>query len=351
MSTDTEPQMSAATRGVMASVRRLVPPMLDKFHKGQLGRVGVIGGSEDYTGAPYFSAMASARLGCDMSHVICTPAAAAVIKTYSPNLMVHPLMRQTSSDGSSTANNHDQDPDKVASPIIQMLSRLHVLVIGPGLGRDPLMQATCARVVAAARERNMPLVLDADALQLVQRDPALVKGYKLAVLTPNVVEFRRLASALGIEDAKEGDTATARADALARALGGVMIVQKGGKDIVSDGGDRDALVVDLEGGKKRSGGQGDTLTGCIATMLAWRKAALDGLWEGSSEEWREGTGEAQGSETVRLAAFGGCAVTRECSRLAFAKKGRSLQASDLTDEVHQAFLNLLGEEEGNDAKL
>ncbi len=33
---------------------------------GQMGRVGVIGGSEDYTGAPYFSAMASARLGCDM---------------------------------------------------------------------------------------------------------------------------------------------------------------------------------------------------------------------------------------------------------------------------------------------
>lgn len=33
---------------------------------GQLGRIGVIGGSENYTGAPYFSAMASARLGCDM---------------------------------------------------------------------------------------------------------------------------------------------------------------------------------------------------------------------------------------------------------------------------------------------
>jgi NAD(P)H-hydrate repair Nnr-like enzyme with NAD(P)H-hydrate dehydratase domain len=34
--------------------------------QGQLGRVAVIGGSEDYTGAPYFSAMASAKLGCDM---------------------------------------------------------------------------------------------------------------------------------------------------------------------------------------------------------------------------------------------------------------------------------------------
>lgn len=61
----------------------MVPPMLESFHKGaislysyksemlryfpgQLGRVAVIGGSEDYTGAPYFSAMASAKLGCDM---------------------------------------------------------------------------------------------------------------------------------------------------------------------------------------------------------------------------------------------------------------------------------------------
>ena len=38
----------------------------ERMWTGQLGRVGVIGGSEDYTGAPYFSAMASARLGCDM---------------------------------------------------------------------------------------------------------------------------------------------------------------------------------------------------------------------------------------------------------------------------------------------
>lgn len=36
---------------------------------------------------------------------------------------------------------------------------------------------------------------------------------------------------------------------------------------------------------------------------------------------------------------------QECSRLAFAKKGRSLQASDLTDEVHKAFLNIFGEVE------
>ncbi|KAK0624736.1 Ribokinase-like protein [Bombardia bombarda] len=338
--------MSAATKDMLARVRQLVPPMLEKFHKGQLGRVAVIGGSEDYTGAPFFSAMASARLGCDMSHVICTPAAAAVIKTYSPNLMVHPLMRSSPTSptsSTSAANDEDTNPTKIAARIIALLPRLHVLVIGPGLGRDPLMQDTCAEVIRAARERGMPVVLDADALALVQRDPGLVKGYGLAVLTPNVVEFGRLTKALGVDElvgnaSAEGgkggkDKETAQVEALAKVLGGVMVLQKGARDHLSDG--RTTFTVGLEGGRKRSGGQGDTLTGSIATFLAWRKAYVDGIWE-TGKGLRE-------EELVGLAVFGGSAVTREASRLAFAKRGRSLQASDLTDEVHTAFMNLFGE--------
>ncbi|KAL2161641.1 hypothetical protein VTH06DRAFT_8203 [Thermothelomyces fergusii] len=291
--------------------------------------------------------MASARLGCDMSHVICTPTAATVIKSYSPNLMVHPLMRSSpSSPGnpSSSASAGDTDAAEIAGRIIPLLDRLHVLVVGPGLGRDPLMQDTCERVIRAARDKGMPMVLDADALQLVQRDPSLVHGYRLAVLTPNVVEFGRLTSALGIDDQVRAAAAasadgggngreTAGVEALARALGGVMVLQKGPKDHLSDG--NVTFTVDLEGGRKRSGGQGDTLTGSIATFLAWRKAYLDGIWETG--------GRLKEEELVGLAVFGGSAITRECSRLAFAKKGRSLQASDLTDEVHTAFLNLFGE--------
>ncbi|GAB0132165.1 hypothetical protein EsDP_00000609 [Epichloe bromicola] len=329
MATDYQgPDMSVATRTVLGKVRQMIPPMLDKFHKGQLGRVAVIGGSQDYTGAPYFSAMASARLGCDMSHVICTPAAAAVIKTYSPNLMVHPLMRQ-----SPSGDEKGPDADDVSASIMEMLPRLHVLVVGPGLGRDPLMQETVSRVIQAAREKKMPIVLDADALQIVQKDPDSVKGYKEAVLTPNVVEFGRIWDALDLKDS-ETKNETDRVEILARALGGVTIVQKGGKDFVSNG--ETTLVSDLEGGKKRSGGQGDTLTGSIATFLAWRKAYLDGLWDVDGESLDE-------YEMIGLAAFGGSAITRECSRLAFLKKGRSLQASDLTDEVHGAFVGLFGQ--------
>ena len=60
---DQIPEMSGPTRKMLEKVKRIIPPMLESFHKGQLGRVAVIGGSLDYTGAPYFSAMASARLG------------------------------------------------------------------------------------------------------------------------------------------------------------------------------------------------------------------------------------------------------------------------------------------------
>lgn len=202
---------------------------------------------------------------------------------------------------STHVKNSDTDPEHVSSRIIEMLPRLHVLVVGPGLGRDPLMQATIARVIRAAREKNMPFVLDADALQVVQQDPSLVKGYKNAILTPNVVEFKRLCDALGIK--LDTDKETGKVEALAKALGGVTIIEKGGKDFISNGST--TLVDDMQGGKKRSGGQGDTLTGSVATFLGWRQAYIDELWD-------IGEDKLSGDELIGLAAFGGSAVTRVC---------------------------------------
>ncbi|KAJ4383012.1 hypothetical protein N0V86_002239 [Didymella sp. IMI 355093] len=316
---------SVARKDLLKKVYNMVPPMLESFHKGQLGRVGVIGGSEDYTGAPYFSAMASAKLGCDMSHVICEPGAAAVIKTYSPNLMVHPIMRQEKNVAQS------ESADSVSAEVVGMLSRLHVIVIGPGLGRDKLMQDTCAKVIEEAKKQGIPFVLDADGLFLAQTRPELVEGCKECILTPNVVEFGRLAKAKGV-NVDEGDPAEL-CSKLSKAFGGVTIIQKGSKDYISNG--EHTLVSEGEGGLKRSGGQGDTLTGSLATLLAYRKAYHDKIWDHDNSMER--------SETLALAAYGGSCITRECSRLAFKEKGRSLQASDLTEHVHTAYLNTIGE--------
>ena len=319
---------------MLAKVRKLVPPMLEKFHKGQLGRVAVIGGSADYTGAPYFSAMASARLGCDLSYVFCEPSAAPTIKSYSANLMVSPILRSVASISQSQKESHPSG-EELAKPIIDMLPRLHVLVIGPGLGRDEVTQKQVKAVIKAARAHDppIPMVLDADALMIIQSDPDLIKGYKECILTPNVVEFGRLSKALGYDQSK-GDPAKA-CEEVAEILGGVCIIQKGPVDYISQG--RDTTISDFKGGLKRSGGQGDTLTGSLGTFLAWRQIYHEGLWDVKDKMDRP--------ETLLVAAFGGSAITRECSRRAFAKRQRSLQASDLTDEVHDSFLSLIGEPE------
>ncbi|KAI9831364.1 MAG: hypothetical protein M1826_003537 [Phylliscum demangeonii] len=354
--------MSQSTKDLLLKARKMIPPLLEKFHKGQMGRVAVIGGSEDYTGAPYFSAMASARLGADMSHVICEPQASVVIKSYSPNLMVHPYMRQSHHATAAETGS------SVSAKVIELLARIHVLVIGPGLGRDPLMLDTCARVINAARRLQMPFVLDADGLYLAQTRPELVHGYRQCILTPNVTEFARLARSQNI-DASQPDDHPDLCPQLARALGGVTIIQKGARDLISDG-DR-TYISDREGGRKRSGGQGDTLTGCLATFLAWRKAYLDRIWEcvvflggwqflssalvhATADMYDRLIGlnrhdnDLSPEELFTLAAFAGSSLTRECSRLAFQKHGRALQAGDLTEEVSRAFVNLF---EGEDGKV
>jgi len=334
-SSSNEINMSAASRAMLGKVRKLVPPMLEKFHKGQLGRVAVIGGSADYTGAPYFSAMASARLGCDLSYVFCEPSAAQTIKSYSPNLMVSPILRSTASI-SQAQKEKEPTGEELAKPILDMLPRLHVLVIGPGLGRDIITQKQVKAVITAARKHDppVPMVLDADALWLVQTDPDLVKGHKECILTPNVVEFGRLAKAVGTG---EDNSDPARAcQNLSKALGGVCIIQKGAVDYISQG--IDTTISDFQGGLKRSGGQGDTLTGSLGTFLGWRELYHEGLWDVGPEKMSR-------EETLLAVAFGGSAITRECSRRAFAKRQRSLQASDLTDEVHDSFLTLIGEPE------
>ncbi|KAK6505531.1 hypothetical protein TWF481_007426 [Arthrobotrys musiformis] len=324
--------LTPKTREVLFQVRKIIPPLLEKFHKGQMGRVAVIGGCEDYTGAPFFSANASALLGADLSHIICEPTAASVIKTYSPNLMVHPYMLQSN----HLPPNSLETADSLSGRIIGMLDRLHVIVVGPGLGRDELMLETAGIVIAAARERGMGIIIDADGLLLISKSPGLIKHYKNAILTPNIVEFSRLCKALNVDT-----TSPTACTALARELGGVTVLQKGKVDIISNG--TSTLTCDVPGGLKRSGGQGDTLTGCLATFLAWKKAYVENLWD------VEG-GKIGEEELIRLVAFAGSAVTRRCSYLAFAEKGRSLQASDLQGFIQRAFGELFEDGEGG-AKL
>lgn len=198
--------------------------------------------------------------------------------------------------------------------------------------------------VGEARRRGLGVVIDADGLLIVQNHPEVVEGYKPAILTPNLVEFARLCKALGVEVRESEDGENCRR--LAERLGGVTVVQKGGVDWISNG--EWVKRCEVKGGLKRSGGQGDTLSGVAGTMLAWRKGYLDEVWEYAAlinslygTLTRSSHGDRlRPDDLVMLAAFGASAITRLCSRRAYEKKGRSMQAGDLPLEIHQVFIDL-----------
>jgi ATP-dependent NAD(P)H-hydrate dehydratase len=306
---------SNTTKTILNEVKQLIPPLSSELHKGQAGRVAVVGGCLDYTGAPFFSAMSSMRLGSDMSHNLCEPSAGNVIKTYSPDCIVHGTFK------------YGRDYSEIKKEVEELCERLHSMVIGPGLGRDEHMQK-CGKIsLEVAKANSLWLVVDADGLWLLQNEPHLIRGYTKAILTPNVVEFGRLCDKLSIKEAKGSDEAV---KALARALDGPTLLVKGPTDRITDG--KTMYTVDEPGGLKRCGGQGDVLSGCTSTFLAWAQSVKE-LGKLNVEE----------AKIPLLAAYGASTVTRRCSREAFKRQGRAMLAHDLIEEIGKSYTHYFGD--------
>lgn len=95
-----------------------------KGKKGDMGIIGVIGGSIEYTGAPFYSGLSAIKSGADLSHIFCHKEAAVPIKSYSPELIVHPSF-------------DDAMSKDLIDKCLRWLKSMDVLVYGCGLGREP----------------------------------------------------------------------------------------------------------------------------------------------------------------------------------------------------------------------
>lgn len=329
---------------VINIAKRLVQPLLPQFHKGQAGRICVIGGCGEYAGAPYFSAHAAASIGADLVHIICGQRAGPTIQLYLPDLMVHPyLIESPDADvgeypdltGAVALDELRAYADKHVMPkVMGVISRSDFVVLGPGLGRDPLMMATAARIIEETKVHNLPLLVDADGLYLASLDPKLILHHRKTIITPNVVEFARLADAAGVELSENGvsDDSTVAADAmrLSQALGGVLVVRKGPQEVIAKNNVH--LFNTVSGSLRRVGGQGDTLSGTIACLVNWLFKYSDRKWNISPSD-----PELLHDEANIVAATGACAVVRTASKLAFEKHGRLMQTSHVHESLHQAY--------------
>ena len=286
--------------------------------KGDAGRIAVVGGSEEYTGSPYFAAMTALRCGADLVHVFCPPAAAQVIKGYSPDLMVHPC---------------DWTAAQLDSCLNVWLPRMDAVVVGPGIGRSDDAKRAVQRTIELANQMTMPVVVDADALYFVSLNPQLVHKCGTAILTPNKRELSRLydpMSDLQLLEAFGNDRSKLEnasvATRVSKALDGPAVLSKGDVDTISHIG-YEATCSSLTS-PRRCGGQGDILAGAVAVFAAW------------SHERPVSDSGTQGMDHYIDACYGASLLTRHAAHAAFVRYRRSMAANDVVAQIGSSFEEL-----------
>lgn len=218
-----------------AHMRNLLQPRRPSAHKGDFGHVLVIGGNCGMLGAARLAAEAALRTGAGLVSLATRPEHAVAIAAARPEIMCHGI-----------EHIHELNP---------LLQKATVVAIGPGLGQDAWAQALLSTVL----ESHLPLVVDADALNLLALEPAKRDNW---ILTPHPGEAARLLNKSGAE--VQADRLLA-AKELQEALGGVVVL-KGAGSVVTDGEEAGICIGGNPG--MASGGMGDVLTGVIASLVA-----------------------------------------------------------------------------------
>ena len=226
-------------------------------HKGNYGKLLVIGGSKRYQG-PIFAGLAAYRTGCDLVFMIGPQRPMDIAASYSPHLITEPL------EG-------DQLESKHIETILKMLDEVKAtaVVIGNGLWRT---QETRKAVIELVKRIQLPMVIDADAIRAMSADKKILYK-KNAVLTPHANEFLELTGknvstdinkrVKAVKDEAEKINCSAGACPI---IPPVVILLKGHVDVISNGHD---VALNKTGNPYMTkGGLGDSLAGICGALLA-----------------------------------------------------------------------------------
>lgn len=229
------------TIGVPKAFQQLVGPGDVKFvkrrrkdsHKGDNGRVLIVGGSHLYHGAPIYAGLAAANL-VDLVFVACPQSVAPIVKGATPDFIVHPL-------------SSDYLVSEDIPRITELAASCDALLLGPGLGTALETKKACCELLSQV---TLPTVIDADGLKALQGNLDLIT--EQMVLTPHQGEFAMLFGEQSVEDAVAAHTCT--------------IVQKGVTDVISNNEKTKHNHTGNAG--MTTGGTGDVLAGLITGFAA-----------------------------------------------------------------------------------
>jgi NAD(P)H-hydrate epimerase len=270
-------------------VRRWLPlSRPPEAHKGDFGRLLVVGGSSKYTGAPALVGLAALRAGVDLVTVCAPRETAVVVSTFSPDLITVKLPCQ------------DLEPG-VVNPILEEAKSADAVAMGPGLGRLEKTKSAVVELLRGFTQMGLPILLDADGLKAAVDEKSLLRNPKL-VLTPHAGEFELLTGKPLPKDLGKRTQAVASAS---QELG-CTILLKSHVDIIAGGGE---VLLNRTGNPGMTvGGTGDVLSGIIGAFLAQRVEPL-------------------------RAAAGGAYVNGTAGDLCLKEKGYWFTASDLLGKI------------------
>lgn len=233
-----------------SDIAEIVVPRSPDSHKGTHGTIAIVTGSSQMAGAALMAAHGAVRSGAGKVFLRVPGATAPYCIGAQPEIMV----RGVGTGDHFTAADADE--------IIAESKNWSVLAMGPGMGRDAGTKEFLLKVLAAV---DCPVVLDADALNLLAGEKALIasRGSRI-IMTPHLAEFSRL-SGLSMTEIKADPIAAARHFA---SEWKVNLVLKGAPTLIVSARTGNVYINSTGNAGMACGGMGDVLTGMIAAMTA-----------------------------------------------------------------------------------
>jgi len=223
-----------------------LPRLRSRDHKGDRGRVVIVGGHTGMAGAARMAGRAAFGAGAGLVHVVAPADTVAALVQAEPDLQTF-------------AHSLDEAP---TPELLDLVGRADALIIGPGLGREPNRRRLVVTLVRAARTS----VLDADALVAFQGaadELRALAAERPVVLTPHPGEFRMLFPDLA--PVRELDPWAAAVQAAEASDATVLL--KGVPTVIARSGQPPHTVAAGNPGLA-TGGSGDVLSGLVGTGLA-----------------------------------------------------------------------------------
>lgn len=249
-----------------------LPPRPRDAHKGRNGHVLAVGGDRGTAGAIRLCGEAALRGGAGLVSVATQPEHLIALNAGCPELMAHAV-----------------NGPQALQPLLE---RAGVLAVGPGLGQGAWGHA----LWLTALDSTLPLVLDADGLNLLAAEPRRFDAGRSVVLTPHPGEAARLLGC-SIEEVERDRCAAART--LAARFAAVTVLKGAGSLIAEPDGRLDVCPWGNPG--MASGGMGDLLTGLVAALLAQGCPAWEAACLGVGLHARAGDRAARGGERGLIA--------------------------------------------------